>query len=433
MKSVWQTEKEHPQFKTLKGEKTTDVLIIGGGITGILCANALKNAGVDYMLLEGKRILTGNTANTTAKITAGHSLIYDKMIKKYGLDIAKKYYFSSTYAIDAFRALSRKYDCDFQEKDLYIYSLKNKDKITKEVRALREIGADCNYEVDLEIPLKAVGAVKYHNQAQFNPLKLLYALANDLNIYENSFVKKIKGYTAICENGAVTAKKIIFASHFPLVNTHGLYFLKMYQHRSFVLALENAKQYEGMYVDEDKKGLSFRNYDDYLLISGGARRTGKNEGGFETVKSFAKMHYPKAKERFRFAAQDCITLDNIPYIGRYSYTKPDFFVATGFNKWGMTSAMVASELLCDMVIGKKNNLEKVFCPQRSILTLRLFANAFSAAKNLATPSVPRCTHMGCALKWNSDEHTWDCPCHGSRYDKEGRILENPAKRNKSSL
>lgn len=430
MKTIWM-QAEHPQFKTLKGDKTADVLIIGGGITGVLCAFALENAGVDYILLEGKKILSGNTSGTTAKITAGHSLIYDKIISRYGEEIAKKYYFANISALNKYKYLSKNIECDFEEKDFLIYSKNNYDKLQKELSALRRIGAEAEFTNNIEIPIKTIGAIKYSNQALFNPLKLLYSLSEGLNIYENSFVKDIKENIALTENGSVRAKKIIFASHFPFINKYGMYFLKLYQHRSFVVALENAPQYSGIYVDEDRKGFSFRNYNDYLLVSGGASRTGKQDGGFEAVKQFCKNNYPTAIERFRFAAQDCMSLDGIPYIGRYSPSKPNFFVATGFNKWGMTSAYVASEILCDMVTGKHNELEEVFSPKRNMFSAQLFVNLFETIKNVFTPTVPRCPHLGCALKWNKEEQTWDCPCHGSRFDKNGKLLDNPSKRNMS--
>ena len=429
MKSVWQKNK-NPQYKALKGNITADVLIIGGGIAGILCANALKEKNTNYVLLEGKRILSGNTGNTTAKITAGHGLIYHKILKKYGKDTAKKYYHANMMAIEKYKHLSKIYPCDFEQKDLYIYSKNDYKKIHKEFEALRFIGAQVQLVHADELPIVTVGAIKHNNQAQFNPVKLLSSIAENLNIYENSFVTKVSGNTAFCENGSVTFKKVIFASHFPFIDRFGLFFIKMYQHRSYVLALKNAKQLTNMYVDEADDGLSFRNYKDYLLIAGGGGRTGKNNGCFSEVKRISQLYYPNSKIEFEFAAQDCMTLDGMPYIGRYSYFKDNYFVATGFNSWGMTSAMVAADLLCDMIEGRENELSAVFNPLRSIFHPQLLVNAFEAAFNLLTPTVPRCTHIGCALKWNKSEKVWECPCHGSRFSIDGEILDNPTTKKK---
>lgn len=200
----------------------------------------------------------------------------------------------------------------------------------------------------------------------------------------------------------------------------------MYQHRSYVIALENAPNVKGMYVDEAQKGMSFRNYENLLLIGGGDHRTGKKGGAFGELEDFAKRYYPKSQIKYRWATQDCMTLDSIPYIGRYSANTTDLYVSTGFNKWGMTSAMVSAMLLCDIVQGKENQYEQVFSPSRTILRPQLAANAFEAVVNLLTPTLKRCPHMGCALKWNKIEHSWDCPCHGSRFSEDGKLIDNPA-------
>ena len=125
-----------------------------------------------------------------------------------------------------------------------------------------------------------------------------------------------------------------------------------------------------------------------------------------------------------------MTLDGIPYIGQYSKRTPDFYVATGFNKWGMTSSMVAAKLLTDMILGKKNDYVSVFSPSRSIIRPQLASNAGHAIINLLTPTAPRCPHVGCALKYNKQEHSWDCSCHGSRFDEDGKLLDNPATKDK---
>lgn len=228
------------------------------------------------------------------------------------------------------------------------------------------------------------------------------------------------------EHGTITADKIIVATHFPFLNKHGSYFLKMYQSRSYVMAFEQAPQVDGMYVDEAQKGLSFRNYKDLLLIGGGDHRTGKQGGNWKELAEFAGKYYPGAKETYRWAAQDCMTLDGVPYIGHYSGHTPELYVATGFHKWGMTSSMVSAGILADLVLGKENPCADIFSPSRSMLHPQLIANAFEAVMNLLTPTGKRCPHMGCALKWNPQEHSWDCPCHGSRFTEDGKLINNPA-------
>lgn len=210
------------------------------------------------------------------------------------------------------------------------------------------------------------------------------------------------------------------------MNKHGGYFAKLYQHRSYVIALENAPDMGGMYVDEALKGMSFRNCGGLLLIGGGDHRTGKSGGGWQELRGFAQKHFPDAIERYHWATQDCMSLDGVPYIGAYSSGTDGLYVASGFNKWGMTSSMVSAMLLCDLVQGRPNKYTEVFSPSRSVFRPQLAVNLFEAAVNLLTPTGRRCPHMGCALKWNPEEHTWDCPCHGSRFTVDGRLIDNPA-------
>lgn len=179
-------------------------------------------------------------------------------------------------------------------------------------------------------------------------------------------------------------------------------------------------------MDEASDGMSFRNTREYLLLGGGEHRTGKKGGAYEEIEKLARNYYPNSVVKSRFATQDCMTLDGIPYIGRYSANTENLYVATGFNKWGMTSSMVFAMLLSDLVQGKENPYEEIFSTSRGIFRPQLAVNGFEAVVNLLTPTARRCPHLGCALKWNKQEHSWDCPCHGSRFTKEGKLLDNPA-------
>ena len=429
MNSVWSDHINIPQFPQLKKDINTEVLIVGGGMCGILCAYFLKEKGIDYVLVEGERIGQGITKNTTAKITSQHGLIYDKLIKNAGIEKAKMYLQSNEDALAKFRELCKNITCDFEQKDAYTYSLSDAKQLEDEVKAVNVLGLKAEFVENLSLPFKTKGAIKVGNQAQFNPLLFLSEIAKGLNIYENTFIRDIKDHTAIADDVKITANKIIVATHFPLINKHGSYFLKMYQHRSYVIALQNAPEVNGMYVDEAQKGMSFRNYKDLLLIGGGDHRTGKTGGNWQELREFAKKKYPDATEKYAWATQDCMSLDGVPYIGHYSKQTPHMYVATGFNKWGMTSSMVAAMILSDMVMGKENEYREVYSPHRSMLKQQLLINGVEAVSNLLTPSIKRCPHMGCTLKWNKNERTWDCPCHGSRFEKDGKLIDNPAKHN----
>ena len=182
-------------------------------------------------------------------------------------------------------------------------------------------------------------------------------------------------------------------------------------------------------MDEAKRGLSFRNQKDYLLIGGGGHRTGKRGGSWQELRSFGAKYYSGCTEDFSWAAQDCIPIDDVPYIGRYSKHIGDCFVATGFQKWGVSTSMAAAMILRDLVMEKQNEYAQLFSPSRNMLKPRLFMNLWESASNLLSFSKKRCPHLGCALKWNGAEHSWDCPCHGSRFDAQGHVLDNPANGN----
>jgi len=426
MNSIWSKSAARVPFDALSGVKSTDVLIIGGGIAGILCAYQLKRAGVDCILVEADEICGGITKDTTAKITLSHGLMYDKMLRRFGEEKTRLYVEAQYKAIEEYTKLCKDIDCDFEMKDSYVYSLNNRKKIEKEVDALNILGIRASFSEARALPFSVAGAVRVKGQAQFHPLKFLYEIAKDLPIYEHTKVINLIPHKAVTNHGVITFLKLIVATHFPIYNKHGAYFLKLYQHRSYVLALEGAPPIDGMYVDECDTGLSFRNYKNLLLLGGGGHRTGKKGGCWQELEEFAKKHYPNAKITAKWATQDCMTLDDIPYIGQYSKNTPDTFVATGFNKWGMTNAMVAADILCDLVRGKENPYAQVFDPSRTILHPQLAINAFESTVGLLTPTVPRCPHLGCALKYNPAEHTWDCPCHGSRFDEFGNLINNPA-------
>lgn len=426
MHSLWTETSSLPSFEALNKNVKTDVLIIGGGITGILTAHYLQQAGINYVLVEADTICSGITKNTTAKITSQHGLIYYPIAKKYGTDAAGYYLEANEAALWEYKKLSKKILCDFAEETNYVYTLTRPDKLERELDVIKKLHYPAVFADNLPLPFHTAGAVAFPNQAKFHPLKLLAELAKPLHIYERTKVQELVGNLVITNAGNILAEKIIVTTHFPFLNKHGSYFLKMYQHRSYVLALADAPKPKGMYVDEADKGLSFRTHQNLLLLGGGGHRTGKQGGNWRELRKFVYENYPDAKEIYHWATQDCMTLDGIPYIGQYSKNTPNLFVATGYNKWGMTSAMVAARMLCDLVQEKHSPYEEVFSPSRSILHPQLLVNGMEATVNLLTPTRKRCPHLGCALKWNKQEHTWDCPCHGSRFTKDGEVIDNPA-------
>jgi glycine/D-amino acid oxidase-like deaminating enzyme len=429
MPSIWRETAELPRFAPLQGDLHTQVLIVGGGMTGVLCAHLLREQGVDCALTEAEHLAWGTTGDTTAKLTVQHGLHYHKLLRQTGREGALTYLRLQQAALERYRALCADIACDFVNEDNYVYTLNAPKTLRAELAALQSLDYPARLEEKPPLPIPVAGAVGVPEQARFHPLKFLAAIAPGLPIYEHTKVRELLPGKAVTNRGTITADHIILATHFPILNKHGGYFLKLYQHRSYVLALKNAPLFEGMYVDGSGNGLSFRRWGELLLLGGGGHRTGKQGGGWKELEAYAGKHWPDAQVVSRWATQDCMTLDGVPYIGPYGKNTKGLWVATGFNKWGMTSAMVAAKLLRDGVQGIENPWAQVFSPQRSVLHPKLAVNAFEAAVNVLTPVGPRCPHMGCVLKWNEQERSWDCPCHGSRFDRRGRLLDNPANGN----
>jgi len=425
MKSVW-TDEELLSFPTLRSNIKTDVLIIGGGIAGLLCGYWLQKAGVSCVIAEAAAVAGGITGNTTAKVTSQHGLCYSKLRSRFGTGIAGLYLEANEQALVQLRKLCMQIDCDWKDQNNFIYAVTEPQKLEAELAALQALDYPAELEKNLPLPFPTAGAVKFPRQGQFHPRKFLSAIVPMLTIYEHTPVRQLVKNKAITDFGSVTAENIIVATHFPFLNKHGSYFMKLYQQRSYVLALENAPPLDGMYLDEQENGLSFRSYGSSLLLGGGGHRTGKVGGSWAELEAKVQSFYPNARITHRWAAQDCMSLDGIPYIGQYSARTPNLYVATGFNKWGMTSSMVSAQLLTDLILNRQNPYAEVFSPSRSMLRPQLSINLMESAKNLLSLSPKRCPHLGCALKWNPQEHSWDCPCHGSRFTEDGRLIDNPA-------
>ena len=426
MASVWEATAEMPSIAPVKGDAKTDTLIIGGGITGVLLAHELQRRGEKYLLVERGRIGGGTTGGTTAKLTIQHGACYQKLLKE-GLEVAEKYLAANEDALRRYAALCQSIDCGWTEQDSFLYSRDDETVLTNELNALRLLGADAAWTETPALPFDTVGAVKISGQAHFHPLRFLAAIAKDLAIREQTPVRALDGLAAITDSGRIKARRIVVATRFPILNKHGLYWMKLYQSRSYSIALEGADPVGGMYRDANPDGLSLCDAGKYLLLVGGAQRPGKPGVRWEAARDVYFGVYPEAVERFAWAAEDAMSLDGIPYIGPYASGTDGLFVAAGFNKWGMTGAMVAARLLANALTGERlPDWADIFDPARCFLKPRLVVNGFESVKGLLTPTAPRCPHLGCALHYTEAEQAWECSCHGSRFDKNGTLLDGPA-------
>lgn len=472
MNSIWEFDCEIEERSSLNEDLSVSTLVIGAGMAGILTAYKLYNEGEDVVVIDSGRIGGGQTKNTTAKITAQHDDIYGRLIRTFGEEQAREYATENLRAVLEYSRIIKEenIDCDFKILPSYIYSCDNREKIEKEYAVVKALGMDSVLEDKIELPVHNALALKLENQAQFSPMKFIKAISRDLTVYEKTRVLSIDRYNVVKTTGGyIFAKNIVFACHYPFVNFPGLFFARMHQERSYVLALKNAVELNGMYKSLDENGFSFRTYKDNLLMGGIGHRSGKygSENRYMLLKEKANALFPNCREVCRWSAQDCITADGVPYIGHYPMTKRNWYVATGFGKWGMSTSMVAADLISSLILQKREKYSGVFSPSKfRIHTIpKIITDGLTSVKNLCREKLTypakcineipigsagivsykeqklgiyrksehemyfvtvKCPHLGCQLSWNESELSWDCPCHGSRFDYTGKIICGPA-------
>lgn len=458
MESIWSSTTTFEKRKILENDIETEAVVIGAGLAGILTAFFLCQRGIDTVVLEADRIAGGQTKGTTAKITSQHNVRYSDMIQAYGVEKARHYASMNEWAIGEYERIieEKKIACDFLRCPAHLYTSVDSERLKREAEAAKFLGIKASYETDCELPFPVRGVLRFEDQARFHPLWFLQGIEKAVEIYEQSLVEKVEHLNVgdnrvYTERGSVLAKHVVFACHFPFVNLPGYYFARMHQSRSYVIAFEHGAKLNGYYLGIDEDGLSLRNEGDLLLVGGGSHRTGENaEGGkYADIRLRVSEMWKDATEVARWSAQDCMTLDEIPYIGQFDRKAPDWYVATGFGKWGMTSSMVSAKILSGMIAKEPVIEADIFSPQRKIIMTgvkELMKNGGKAVENIGKQVLSvkrtasytteeqsmdvsiRCPHMGCKLAWNPDDLTWECPCHGSRFDAEGNLLDHPAKR-----
>ena len=368
MSSYWiQSTKNLKLNEKITNNYETDVCIIGAGLAGLSTGYYLAKEGINVIILDKDNIGQKVSGNTTAKITLQHNLIYDYLIKSFGTDFAMKYFKSNKEAISNIKKIidDENIECDFEYQDNYVYTI-NQDDITKihnEIKAINSLNNILNsnekdifadFVTSCNLPFKICGAIKVKDQAQFHPLKYMFGLSKAIKnkggiIFTNSLVTDVKQndgvYTTYTDKHFIRSKYIVIASHFPFKDFPGFYFSKMYQSTSYVLGIDTKSDlFDGMYISSDKPTFSYRTakYKDkkILIMAGGDHKTGyapdNNQTGYNILEQEAKKYYPNCEILYKWNTRDCITIDKVPYIGDFSNLMPNMFVATGFNKWGIT-------------------------------------------------------------------------------------------------
>jgi len=487
-KSLWISTTPQTNYPKLEKDLETDVAIVGGGLVGISTAYFLRNSGLKVAVFEAERIAEKTSGNTTAKVTVFHDLKYAFLKNKVGAKAARIYAQSNRWAIEEFERIvnNEKISCNWQRMPAYGFAETDEGlrKIKEELEAAGEAGLSVLFfQKDDFLTMKIKGGIKFEDQAIFHPRKFILAMAqilekSGIEIFENTRIEEISESGEACRlkssKNTIKAKKIILASNYPIYDT-GLFYLRLNQMRSYALAVRTSgKNPAGMYVGVERDGLTFRPYSEgakqWLLVGGQDHQTGvikDDHDPFVKLEKRIKELFNVKSVDYRWSAQDSTSIDRIPFIGKMPRTQ-NVYLATGFGEWGMTTSLVSAKILSDLLLKRKNEWSELYDPKRLNVSASIrggtshvghVAKAFSkhatggekqdgielkpgegkvinfrgkkvAAYKDETGRVhavsPRCTHMGCILNWNRTERSWDCPCHGSRFDPDGNILNAPA-------
>lgn len=308
--------------------------------------------------------------------------MYTYLVNSYGKETAKAYLNTNENAIQSVKKIIEieNIDCDFEWQDAFVYTRKQEEieKIKEEVKILNMLNYPAYYTEETELPFDIAGAIGFPKQGQIHARKYCLGLANTLDddiIFENTKVINIEKsandkYKIICANGKIVESKYVaITSHYPIINFPGLYFLKMYQDKSYIIAVDTKEElFNGMYISQDEPTTSFRtvvvNGKRLLLVGGSGHKTGDTSvdinACYENLENYIKTIYPKSEVLYRWSTEDCVTLDKIPYIGQFSTLMPNVFVATGFKKWGMTTSFVSANSIFQEIIGNPNKENEIY-------------------------------------------------------------------------
>jgi glycine/D-amino acid oxidase-like deaminating enzyme/nitrite reductase/ring-hydroxylating ferredoxin subunit len=470
----------------LEADREVEIAVLGGGITGVLCALLLADEGVEVALVEANVLGGGVTGHTTAKLSSLHRLMYADLVSSAGEAKARAHGSANQAGIATIERLAGELDidCDLRRRDHLTYALddEQRERVQAEAEAAQALGLPAAFQESAGLPFPTTGAVRFGEQAEFHPRKFVLGVARALRergveLFEHTPALSVSdgGPCRVrTPRGTLSARKVVVATHHPFLD-RGLYFARMHPERSYSIAVSlNSAAPEGMYIGAGEPTRSLRSHpvdDGELLIVGGEGHKvghgGDTREHYAALEAFAREHFDVAGVPFRWSSQDNMPADGLPFIGRLWPLSRHLYVATGFRKWGLAQAAPAAELLRDLIAGRDNPLREVYDPQRievsgapslakenADVALRFFGDRIVNRAPASSPPGPgegkivsrsgrqvalardddgalhavsaRCTHLGCILAWNAAERSWDCPCHGSRFGVDGDVLQGPA-------
>jgi glycine/D-amino acid oxidase-like deaminating enzyme/nitrite reductase/ring-hydroxylating ferredoxin subunit len=485
--SFWLQDKVISVFPPLREPLSKDVIVLGAGIAGLTSAYLLQRAGLSTALIDARTVLSGVTGHTTAKITAAHGL-YHHIFTYFDEESARQYAAANQAGFDTIASLVTEHniDCDYLVRDFYLYGEESAsfDRVKAESEAARKAGLEVYFPREMPLPFSPARGALYPNQAQFHPGKYLRRLLEEFlnkggEIFENTPALKVTEKGEECRvktpEAETRSKNVVVATHFPFM-MNGLYYIWLIPRRGYVLALRHRQPApEGMFFQNDQPHIAIRSQRDeageLLLISGGEHQTG--HGGdtreyYHKLEEFSRRYFPEDPIAYYWSTQDNYSLDGLPFAGPLTSNFRRTFVATGFGGWGMTNATAAALAIRDLIQGKPHPWP-VLSPQRrmpwygykklgqlNVVLVKAFIKdhlkalwtkdpaSLSAGEGRVlrqgfhrravsrdedgqlTEVSPVCTHLGCVVRWNPAEQSWDCPCHGSRFSRKGKVIHGPA-------
>ena len=449
-KSLWlQSAYLKDTFPPLTEDTKCDVCIVGGGLSGIANAYFLAKEGKNVIVLEKDSILAGATGNSTGKLTTQHDFIYANLIKKFGHDDAKRYYEANRQAVLFGNSFARDDEIKSANSILYAQSTHGAELLKQEAHAYKELGIPGELGKNSELPIQIHSTLTMEDESQIHPVRFGQSLASlaveaGARIYEQSDVLDMnldQRFLTLKSQQNVQFDELILCTHYPIEALRGIQVLKLAVDRSYIVSAIADMALSGQYiaVDSPKRSIRTAKFDGktYFLLSGASHTAGL-EG--DTAGHYEQL-YADMKDTFRlssfitgWSAQDPETPDLIPYAGKISSALPHIYISTGYRKWGLSNSIASARIITDQIVGRKNAATALYAPDRTgfgafflqaMKLTGLVATEFTKG-HLMRRDAPICTHLGCRTRWNNAEETWDCPCHGSRFRKDGSVLEGPA-------